>query len=310
VYELSPPTQKGGAWVEQVLYSFPTAKQGYVPNGDLVFDRAGNLYGATQFGGGKGNTCDSFYQYCGAVFKLSPPKNSGGTWTGSVLHSFAGGIDGANPNGGLVLDSKGVIYGTTVSGGNQSCKYQGEIGCGTAFKLIPPAKKSRRWTERELHVFTGGNDGGEPNAGLVLGAKGALFGIAEGGNGSGGGIVFRLAATKTGQWGETVLYWFSNTGFGAPLAGVILDSSGDLYGTTQGGGEDPHGTVFRLKPASRKTGAWTLKLLSEFAGSPDGAHPESSLVLDNSGNLYGTTLWGGTGTTCQGGCGTVFEVSP
>jgi hypothetical protein len=99
--------------------TFPTAKQGYFPNGDLVFDRAGDLYGATIFGGGKGTTCDEFYGgKCGAVFELSPPKTMGGKWTEKVLHAFAGGTDGANPNGGLVLDSKGAIYGTTPMGGN------------------------------------------------------------------------------------------------------------------------------------------------------------------------------------------------
>src|SRR5580692_12561561 len=86
VFEMSPPKQKGGKWTETVLYSFPTPKQGFLPQGDLIFDRAGNLYGATQFGGGFGTTCDPFYQYCGAVFELSPPKTKGGKWTEKVLH--------------------------------------------------------------------------------------------------------------------------------------------------------------------------------------------------------------------------------
>jgi len=121
VYELSPPTQKGGDWTEYVLFSFPTAKQDYFPWGDLVSDGVGNLYGATMFGGGFGTTCNGFYQYCGAVFELSPPKNKSGKWTEKVLHGFKGGTDGANPNGGLVLDGQGAIYGTTYSGGTQNC---------------------------------------------------------------------------------------------------------------------------------------------------------------------------------------------
>src|SRR6202035_2810267 len=137
VFELSPPQQKGGAWTETVLYSFPTAKQGYVPRGDLVFDSAGNLYGATEFGGGFGICDQNIYLYCGAVFELSPPKTKGGKWTEKVLHGFKGGADGANPNGGLLLDSTGAIYGTTAWGGGTTC--QGP-GCGTAFELRSSAK--------------------------------------------------------------------------------------------------------------------------------------------------------------------------
>ena len=112
VYEISPPKEKGGAWKETILYSFPASKQGYLPNGDLVFDSAGNLYGATTFGGRRGTTCDDFYGgNCGAVFELSPPRSKGGKWTETVLHSFASGTDGASPNGGLVLDGKGNVYG-------------------------------------------------------------------------------------------------------------------------------------------------------------------------------------------------------
>lgn len=109
VYEMSPPAQKGGAWTETTIYSFKGGNDGYVPQENLVFDSAGNLYGVTLFGGGKGTTCDPYYQYCGTVFKLSPPKQKGAEWTEKVLYSFAGGTDGANPNGGLVLDNKGAI---------------------------------------------------------------------------------------------------------------------------------------------------------------------------------------------------------
>jgi hypothetical protein len=140
VYEISPPKQKGRAWKETILYSFPTSKQGYLPSGNLVFDSAGNLYGATTFGGGKGTTCNNFYQYCGVVFELSPSKTKGGKWTEKVLHSFAGGTDGANPNGGLALDGEGNVYGTTYAGGNTDW--------GTAFELKPPNLKSGVWTEK------------------------------------------------------------------------------------------------------------------------------------------------------------------
>ncbi len=122
VYELSPPLQKGGQWTYRVLYNFQGGKDdGQYPWGNLTLDKAGNLFGATQFGGGKGyNNCNKYYGYCGIVYKLSPPKVKGGKWTEKVLHSFAGGTDGANPNGGLIFDTKGTIYGTTYGGGNES----------------------------------------------------------------------------------------------------------------------------------------------------------------------------------------------
>ena len=154
VYELVAPGPEGkvGSWTETVLYSFPTAKQGYFPRGDLVFDGAGNLYGATQFGGGYGTTCNGFYQYCGAVFELSLAENQErGKWTEKVLYGFRGvpaGAqfgDGAAPNGGLVLDSQGALYGTTYFGGNNvKGQCQGGVGgtgCGIVFKLSPPSQK-------------------------------------------------------------------------------------------------------------------------------------------------------------------------
>jgi uncharacterized repeat protein (TIGR03803 family) len=305
VYELSPPAQKGGAWTETILYSFPSSKEGYLPNGNLIFDSAGNLYGATMFGGGRGTTCDAFYQYCGAVFKLSPPKKKGGKWTGKVLHAFKGGTDGANPNGGLVLDSKGTIYGTTLTGGNQShfCK-AGEVGCGTAFKLQPPTKKGGDWTEKPLHVFTGKRDGGTPAGGLILDAKGSLYGTADGGNVSGGGIVFRLTANISGHWDETVLHWFSNNGPGASLAGLLSDSVGNLYGTTIEGANSC-GAVFRLKPPTEKGGKWSLSVLYSLKGPPDGRYPAASLIFDAKGSLYSTTEGGGSS-----GYGSVFEIKP
>jgi hypothetical protein len=301
VFELSPPQQKGGAWTETVLYSFPTAKQGYVPWGDLVFDSAGNLYGATEFGGGFG-TCDqNIYLYCGAVFELSPPKTKGGKWTEKVLHGFRGKSDGANPNGGLVLDSKGAIYGTTYGGGNES-EECGIEGCGTVFDLKPPTKQGGAWTEKQLHVFAGGNDGARPNAGVIFDPKENFYGVTV-------GTLFRLAppSKKSGTWQETILYTFNSNAFD-PEGALIFDKNGNLYGTTNSGNTFS-GTVFRLKPPGLKGGGWTFAILYGFTGTPDGAQPGAELVFDKQGNLYSTTQKGGTGA-CTFGCGTVFEVSP
>jgi uncharacterized repeat protein (TIGR03803 family) len=310
VYELSPPQQKGDAWTETILYSFPSAKRGYVPNGDLVFDNAGNLYGATSFGGGKGTTCDEFYGgNCGAVFELSPPKTKGGKWTEKVLHSFAGGADGANPNGGLVLDEKGAVYGTTEFGGIEGGEC-GSGGCGTVFKLGPPNMKDGRWIEEVLDRFDPGSSGAaQPSAGVIFDQSGNLYGTTLGGCNSGSGTIFELTPRSKGKWRERVLYRFRDGDDGSePQSGLVLDAKGNLYGTATGGGTVGNGTFFRLR---RLGESWAFTALYEFEVEPDGAYPSGNLIFDGAGNLYGTTEHGGSGQACGSyGCGTVFEVSP
>jgi hypothetical protein len=308
VYELSPPAQKGAAWTETILYSFQSGNDGYFPSGNLTFDQAGNLYGATQFGGGKGNTCDPYYQYCGTVFKMSPPKKKGGTWTEQVLHSFAGSTDGANPNGGLVLDKKGAIFGTTYIGG-YNCPHHSGQGCGTVFKLNPPSRKGGRWTEKQLHVFKNGDDGALPGAGVVLDAKGFLFGGAEFGP-KGGGVVFRLATTRGQAWRETVVYAFNSNTYAYDPAVSLFDSSGNIYGTTYVGPGSLAGSVFRLAPPGGKGKDWTVSELYGFTGGSDGRFPFASLIFDHSGRIYGATQEGGGKGNCEGYCGMVFEVQP
>jgi uncharacterized repeat protein (TIGR03803 family) len=305
VYELSPPAKKGGAWTETILYSFPTAKQGYFPNGNLVFDKAGNLYGATMFGGGYGTSCNAFYQYCGAVFELNPPKKKGGKWTEKVLHGFKGMEaaaligDGANPNGGLVLDDTGAIYGTTYRGG-YNCAHNSGQGCGTAFKLTPPTTEGGAWTETVLYRFS--PDSGLPLAGFVMDAKGNLYGTTQ-------GTTFRLAppSTKSERWKEMILYTFGILA-SDPGASLTFDARGNLCGTTESGFSSS-GTVFRLKPNQTEP-QWTLSVIHGFLGTPDGSQPAANLIFDKHGNLYSTTQTGGTGTCSFYGCGTVFEVSP
>jgi uncharacterized repeat protein (TIGR03803 family) len=198
VYELSPPAHKGGAWTETVLYSFPTPERGYLPNGNLVFDSAGNLYGATMFGGGYGTSCNDFFQYCGEVFELSPPKENGGKWTEKVLHGFKGPSDGANPNGGLIFDSKGAIYGTTSAGGYDGGDC-GAGGCGTVFVLKPPSTKGEAWTEAMLHRFDPGVSGAaKPMAGVIF-DRGSLYGTTLGGESSGQGTIFELFPRSNGR---------------------------------------------------------------------------------------------------------------
>jgi len=300
VYEISPPAKQDDPWTETVLYSFQGGKDGYVASGDLVFDKAGNLYGATLFGGGKGTTCDSLYGgQCGTVFKLSPPKTKGGKWTEKVLHRFTGGANGANPNGGLVLDGKGNVYGTTYAGGREDW--------GTVFALGPPNRKGGAWTEKQLHVFTTGNAGGLPSVGVIVDSNGNLYGTTL-------GTLFRLAppSKKSDHWERTTLYAFCNQGGGGcePEGSLILDSSGRLYGTTYYGfGGELYGSVFRLRAPAKKGEAWVVDYLYGFLSAPDGLYPAAQLVFDKAGNLYSTTTGGGRGS-CSRYCGTVFEVSP
>jgi uncharacterized repeat protein (TIGR03803 family) len=171
--------------------------------------------------------------------------------TETVLHSFTG-SDGAFPLAGLIADSAGNLYGTTVSGGTGGCS-QG-AGCGVVFKVSPSG------TETVLYSFTGGSDGAFPEAGLIADRAGNLYGTTNRGGGSGGGVVFKLSSSGT----ETVLYSFTGGSDGRnPQAGLIADSAGNLYGTTEGGGSG-NGVVFKLSLGGTET------VLHSFTGS-DGA---------------------------------------
>jgi hypothetical protein len=327
VYELSPPTQKGGKWTEKILYSFQGGSDGYYPNGTLVFDKAGNLYGATLFGGGFG-TCDqNIYLYCGTVFKLSPPKQKNGAWKEKVLYSFKGvdqgkqSGDGANPAGNLVLDDKGAIYGTTYFGGDNqtgTCAGgSGGTGCGLVFELEPPTENGGAWKEKMLHRFHAGtDDGANPVGGVVSDTKGNLFGTTFFGPKEGYGVVFEVVKPpqQSHEWREQVLYRFVDGTDGAnPDAGLVIGADGGLYGTAyRGSFGSQYGDVFRLRPPRAKVKAWTFTTLFGFGdgNGQNGAGPVAPLTLDKLGNLYGTTQYGGTGQRCQGGCGTVFVVSP
>jgi uncharacterized repeat protein (TIGR03803 family) len=322
VYEVSPPTEKGGAWTEQVLYSFQGGTDGAFPFGDIVFDNAGNLYGATQFGGGYGTLCgNTFYQYCGTVFELSPPKVKGGAWTEQVLYRFRGLTvggkgpepfgDGATPNGGLLIDSKGAIYGTTQIGGDL-CD-AGSYGCGTVYRLNPPAKKGQPWTHSFLYSVASDADGVNPNGGLVFDARGNLYGTTQfgGNNEIKVGTVFQLSMKPNGSWTNHLLYSFLNRNDGGePTTGVVFDPKGNLYGTTTVGGVGGGGgTLYELRPTA--VTFREFELLFSFTELPGGRVPSGAVIFGTGGILFGSTQEGGTGTACENyGCGTVFEVMP
>ena len=315
VYELSPPAEAGDPWTETVLYSFQDVNDGYVAYGDLTFDKAGNLYGVTLFGGGKGTTCNSLYGgQCGTVFELSPPKVKGGQWMETVLHRFAGVAqsaqfgDGASPNGGLVIDTMDNLYGTTLLGG-YNCPHNSNQGCGTIFELSR-SSSNRTWIEKQIHVFMNSTDGTQPTSGVVLGAYGSLYGAANGGSKL-SGIVFKLDDITAGKWQDTIIYEAGN-GLEYYFAPAVsgLDSSGNLYGTTNVGPPAAlDGSVFRLKPPAEKGQTWGLNLLYAFMGGSKGGYPNAKLTRQ-ANYLFGTTQEGGDGSACQFGCGTVFALVP
>ncbi len=293
-----------GKWSETVLHYF-TGSDGWGPDGPLVADKAGNLYGTTTYGGPNG--CSGLG--CGVAFELE--RGSNGKWTFSVLHQFfqvAG--DGAQPYAGMIFDSKGNLYGTTSHGGNTSAC---EGGCGVVFELSPAGKG--KWKETVLHTFQG-KDGYEPLGPITFDSSGNLYGTTEWGGVYGSGTVFELRQ-QNGTWGEEVLHAFEgDTGGGdLPAYGLIFDASGNLYSATPFGGTEGMqgwGTAFTLTPT--KGGKWKETILHRFNRAKfGGGYVSSGLVLDKSGDLFGTTNWGGK-YACPGsgglGCGVVFKLTP
>ncbi len=297
VFELTPGA--GGVWTEKVIYSIGGAAHG------LIFDAAGNLYGTTTQGG-------SFTR--GEVFKLTQQVD--GTWTLTILYSFTGPPqDGTFPTAGLIFDAAGNLYGTTSEGGaGTHCSFH---GCGTVFQLSP--NPGGGWTESVLYSFTNfKGDGAHPAAPVVLDTSGNLYGTTSDGGIIGNcgdnlgscGTVFKLSP-EDGHWTESVLHIFAGTSAndgGLPVAGLVIES-GNLYGTTQLGGDVPNrqysdglGTVFELSPSS--DGPWVETIIHNFGSSTDGASPQGGLHLDNFGNLFGTTAGDANGGSV------VFEITP
>lgn len=202
-----------------------------------------------------------------------------------ILVSFSG-KNGSAPQGTLVADAAGNLYGTNQAGGAS--------GKGTVFELSPPAAGKKAWATKVLLSFNGTN-GSQPVAGMVFDKSGNLYGTALTGGASGDGVVFELAAPSkaNGKWTETLLHSFSGTDGLNPQAGVVFDTSGNLYGATVGGGASSGGTVFKLAPPQAGQKTWTLSTLFSFNGNSNGAQPTGTLILDKAGNIYGTTVNGG-----------------
>lgn len=285
VFKLTP------SGTESVLWSFGRGADGREPRAGLIMGTNGNLYGTTSLGG----TCGDGIFNGGTAFELTPSGEE------SVLWSFGCGADGSEPFGGLVMDTVGNLYGTTASGGTSV--YED----GTVFKLTPPSLSGGNWSESILWSFSG-TDGSGPPGSLIIDASGNLYGTTTSGGANGCGTVFKLAPDGTNS-----LLWnfLSPLAGGAcnPEAGLIMDANGNLYGTTVYGGAYFEGTVFELTPPSTSGGNWTEATLWNFGSGADGVNPVSGLIMDTSGNLYGTTSAGGA-YNAEIFAGTAFELSP
>ena len=298
VFNLQPPATFCRTvlcpWRETVLLGFNEGN-GAEPYGQPILDQAGNLYGTTTYGG---------YQGEGEVYELTPSNHG---WVENILFNFAdGGIGGGyQPVGGLIFDHAGNLYGASQWGDTG--------GYGAVYQLTPYGGS---WTETTLYSFNGGSNGGRPSTNLLMDVAGNLYGstgwVPETNN---PGTVYELTPSG-GGWTYTLLYAFPPGPEGAGnVSSLTMDSAGNLYGTTSFEGNQGCsygcGTIFKLTPSSS---GWIYTDLYDFAGGSDGAWPFGGVVLDSQGNLYGTAVYGGTGSVyClngAGGCGTVWELSP
>jgi hypothetical protein len=268
------------------IYSFTGQNSGgEIPFSPLLFGARGSAYGTTSVGG---------TETCGTVFKLTPPAEGKTKWIESSLYDFDCGLDGQQPND-VLFDQKGNIFDTTLLGGNGNC-FQ---GCGTIFELSPPPGGKGAWTHTVLYNFAGGDDGAGPGN-LEWGLDGALYGTT-------GGTIFSFSFSA-GAWTKTILHSFpssKNDGKGANYD-IIIDSKGNIFGTTYEGGNGFYGTVFELSPPTQKGGAWVETILYNFTGSSDGGYPIGGLTFGNDSVIYGTASYSGVPNRS----GAAFSLTP
>jgi uncharacterized repeat protein (TIGR03803 family) len=273
------------------LYNFANGADAAEPKGALVFDSAGNAYGASESGGENGY---------GGVFQLSPPTSSGGAWTESLIYSFTAGAYGTAGANALAIDHLGNLYGTTQFGQNQTCI---NAACGTVYKLIPPSAPGGGWTYRLLHAFKGGKtDGNNPICGVVI-VGNNIYGTTLDGGPDGEGVLFQLSLSGA-AYTETLLHSFpSSSTDGYFPVGLTADGAGNLYGVTLGGGPNSGGVIYKLSPSSGGTWTETIVFSPEYTTYGD----ELALppVLDGTGAIWGTTQYAGSGKS-----GTLFRLHP
>ena len=282
-------TPSASGYTERTMYRFMGGRGGRLPYGALVVAGSGTLEGTTMWGGAGGY---------GTVFNLTSGK-------ADIMYSFAaaaGGAatfpDGALPAGAVALSGNGTFYGTAPFGGTTNCLLNPGTNCGVVYGLAPAGSK---YDYSTLHSFGGGSDGAYPQGGVVMDAQGALYGTTELGGTANLGTVFKLTPGSSGAYVETVIHAFQGGDDGAlPLATVVVDEKGVLYGTTSSGGDANAGTIFKLTPSGS---GYTERVVYAFTGGSDGAQPVAALALDKAGVLYGTALGGGAYAA-----GTVFAL--
>jgi uncharacterized repeat protein (TIGR03803 family) len=269
------------------IHDFGAGSDGENPQSGVIFDRDGNIFGSVALGGISGD---------GVIYTLTP-AGDGVSWNESILYQFTGSPDGQTPDSILTMSPTGKLFGTTQLGGTENM--------GTVFMVIPPATPGGRGKERILHSFgTTSQDGASPNVGLLPGGHG-FYGVTSAGGANGRGTIFQLlpASNPADPWIETILHNFAGADGAFPSSDLVMDSKGNLYGTTLLGGTNDVGTVYRLAPPTMSGGTWTKSVLFSFSG-PDGSSPFGRLQLDGDDLLYGTTSGGGASQE-----GTVFRLA-
>lgn len=292
VFKLS---HKGSGWTFATLYSFQgwNATDGAYPQSRVTIAPDGSLYGATPVGG----LLQDCFPGCGTVYHLQPPASICNSiscqWKETVLHRFTAGQDGDFPTGDVTLDAAGNVYGTTFKGGSGS-------GNGTVYEISP---SGGGWTESILYNFIGGLVGDAPFSGVIFDASGNLDGTSIDGGTYDDGTIFQLTPSSSG-WSGTAIYNFTGNSDGyEPVAGLILDSSGNLYGATNNGRPSGEAVVYQLAPGN---GGWNFIVMYDFENEFGGG-PQSKLLMDSAGNLYGTTSGGYESTSPYG---SVFKLTP
>ena len=280
-----------------VEYSFLAGTDGNQPRGTLLPANNDTMfYGTTAAGGPAAD---------GTVFSLVP-RSAKTPAVETTLYTFVGGSDGSMPQAGLIADNAGNLYGTAA--------LDGDGGRGTVFQLSPPAPGGTTWTEATLYSFTGHADGAQPEGSLIAdnSGSGVLYGTTRFGGAHNLGVVFSLTppAAVGGAWTEIVLFSFTGKNTGAyPVAALLQDKDGNLYGTASAGGSADAGTVFQLSPPQAPGDAWNYNVIYDFTAGADGANPQGTLIADATGALFGTAAYGGM-DGCQMASYPYYKESP